>query len=102
MTEQPRRREVFSNPFFVILLIASTLFVLTVLAYLVSPYVIAPRPGRPPTGEGSIALALWLDAHAPMALGVEFAVMLAMGILAMATDRWFSPRWRSRQAGRQE
>jgi hypothetical protein len=102
MTERPPRREILSNPFFVILLVTSTMFVLTALAYLVSPYVVAPRPGLPPRGEGSIALALWLDRHAPLALGVEFAVMLASGVLAMATDRWFSPRSRSREARRPE
>src|SRR5262245_56517857 len=94
MAGQPPRREVFTNPFFVILLGTSTLFVLTVLGYLAGPSVLAPDPAqpRPRPGAGSILLADWLDRHGPQALGVEFVVMLLAGILAMVTDPWFSPR----------
>ena len=42
--------------------------------------------GRRP---GSLALAGWLDRHGPLALGVEFVVMLVVRVLAMATDHWF-------------
>jgi hypothetical protein len=94
MTEQRQRREVFANPFFVVLMGASVLFVLTVLAYLVSPYVLEPKVDRPARGAGSLAMAAWLDRNAPMILAIEFVVMLAAGILAMATDAWFSPRSR--------
>jgi hypothetical protein len=100
MSGQPRKREVFANPFFVVLLAASSLFVLTVLGYLVSPYVLERKPGGKPQSQGSLAVAAWLDRHAPAALGIEFLVMLAAGILAMATDRWFSPRSRAPQAGK--
>ena len=96
MTGQPRRREVFANPFFVILLGTSTLFVLTVLAYLVSPWVLAPNPVRQRPGAGSMALAAWLDRNGPLALGIEFVVMLLAGTIAMATDPWFSPRSKSK------
>jgi hypothetical protein len=95
MTSQPRRRESFANPFFVILLGTSTLFVITVLAYLVSPYVLAPNQARPPQTQGSAALAAWLDRKGPQVLGIEFLVMLIAGILAMATDSWFAPRAKS-------
>jgi hypothetical protein len=94
MTGQSSRREVFANPFFAVLLLTSTLFVFTVLAYLVSPYVLAPKPGQRPQGASSMALAAWLDRNAPQALGLEFIAMLLMAVLAVATDRWFSKRSR--------
>jgi hypothetical protein len=97
MTEQRQRREVFANPFFVLLMGASVLFVLTVLAYLVSPYVLSPKDGKPAPGAGSLAMAAWLDRNAPVILAIEFLVMLAAGILAMATDAWFSPRSRPKR-----
>ena len=42
MTAEPRKREVFANPFFVVMMVASVAFVLTVLAYLISPAVLEP------------------------------------------------------------
>ncbi len=98
MTDQPptRARRLFPNPFYVILLIASTLFTLTVLAYLVSPSWSSARADRPrpgPTEQGvlpSLALVAWLDRNGPLALSIEFGVMFVSGILAMATDRFFS------------
>ena len=76
-----------------ILLVASVVFVLTVLAYLVSPYVARrPDPARRPARPGLVALADWLDRNGPWSSGVEFVVMLVAGVLAMATDPWFSPR----------
>ena len=95
MAGQPRR-EVFANPFFVILLGTSVLFVLTALGYLVSPYVLVPDPARRQPGAGSRALADWLDRNGPLTLGIEFVVMLLAGILAMATDPWFAPRSKSK------
>ena len=52
-------------------------FVLTVLGYLVSPYVLDAESGTTATGRGVVALANWFDRHGPMALGIEFIVMLA-------------------------
>ncbi len=92
MTAQPRKLEVFANPFFVVLIATSVLFVLTVLGYLVSLYVLEPDANRGPMAARSVALASWLDRNGPLALGVEFIVMLISGIIAMATDHWFSPR----------
>jgi len=100
MTGQPRRREIFANPFFVILLGTSTLFVLTVLGYLASPSVLMPNAVRLQPGAGSKALAAWLDRNGPQTLGIEFVVMLLAGILAMATDPWFSPRSKSKKGER--
>jgi hypothetical protein len=97
MGRQMRGREILSNPFFVILLATSVLFVMTVMAYLMSPYVLHPgEVGRQP-GPGSIKMAEWFDRNGPLTLGVEFAVMLAAGILAIATDSWFSARAKAKE-----
>jgi hypothetical protein len=74
--ERPGKR-LFPNPFYALLLVASTLFVVTALAYLVAP---SARRG---------AVAVWVERHGARTLGVEVVVMLAAGLLAMATDRWF-------------
>ncbi len=90
MPDRPRK-PLFPNPFYVILLLSSTAFVVTALAYFVSPWVgqkAAQDPGAGP-GAGSRALAEWFDRNGPLALGVEFAVMLLFGVLAMVTDHWF-------------
>jgi hypothetical protein len=89
MTASPWKREVFANPFFVVMMVASVAFVLTVLAYLIGPAVLEPGPGKPQPGPGSLAMAAWVDRNAPWALTVEFAIMLVTGVLAMATDPWF-------------
>jgi len=92
MTASPRKREVFANPFFVVLMATSVVFVLTVLAYWISAQVLEPGPGQRPASARSLALAAWLDRNAPWVLAVELGIMLASGVLAMATDAWFSPR----------
>jgi hypothetical protein len=96
MTASPRRREVFANPFFVVLMATSVVFVITVLGYLMSPSVLEPGPANPPPAAGSRAAAAWLDRNAPWVLAVEFAIMLLTGVLAMATDQWFSPSAKSK------
>jgi hypothetical protein len=80
------RKALFPNPFYVVLLVASVVFTVTVLAYLVSPY----AAERPDAGVGSRALVKWLDRRGPLALEVEFLVMFVAGLLAMVTDRWFT------------
>ena len=101
--EHERKRDIFANPFFVIMMGASVVFVLTVLAYLVSGFVLEPAgaadsplllpdPARHPPGRASIAFAQWLDRNAPLALAIEFGVMLVSGVVAMATDPWFSTK----------
>lgn len=100
MPDRPRK-PLFPNPFYVILLLSSTAFVVTALAYVVSPWVGqngGPNPGAP-AGPASRALAAWFDRNGPMALGVEFVVMLASGILAMATDHWFPAKSPSARSG---
>ena len=86
----PKRpgKRLFPNPFYLLLIVVSTLFVVTALGYLVAPTVLE----RAVKGARPAGLAGWLDRHGPAALGVEFAVMLAAALLAMATDRWFSEK----------
>jgi hypothetical protein len=104
MADRPPRA-LFPNPFYVILLVASTVFTVTALAYLIGPSVeqraLARAPaGRP--GAGSLALTAWLDRNGPYVLGVEIGVMFVSAILAMLTDRWFPSRGPSNGgAGRQ-
>lgn len=92
MTAVPRKREVFANPFFVALMAASVVFVLTVLAYLISPAVLEAAPAKPPPSPRSLATAEWIDRNAPWVLAVEIAIMLLTGVVAMVTDPWFTPR----------
>jgi hypothetical protein len=92
MTAVPRKREVFANPFFVVLMAASVVFVLTVLAYLISPAVLEAGPAKPPSSPRSLAMAAWIDRNAPWVLAVELAIMLVTGTVAMVTDPWFSSR----------
>ena len=87
---KPRPRP---NPFFVILLVASTAFAITAWVGYVGP-LMAKAPAKPQKadpGADPQALAEWFNRHGTTALTVEFAVMLVSGVLAMATDRWFSP-----------
>jgi hypothetical protein len=87
MVNSTRKRSILANPFYVALMVVSTIFVLTTLGYLVSPYVL--EASRVPQGASSRAFAAWLDHHAPVALGFEFVAMLVTGILAMLTEDWF-------------
>jgi hypothetical protein len=92
-----RKRDIFANPFFVIMMGASVVFVLTVLGYLVSGFVLEPNaalasiPGRRPPDPRSLKSAEWLDRNAPWALAVEFGVMLLSAVVAIITDPWFTP-----------
>ena len=97
MSDPARRSEVFSNPFFVILLGTSVVFLLTILGYLVSPYVLVPDPARPRPGPKSVRLADWFDRHGPVTLAVELGIMLVSGVVAMVTDPWFSPDAKARR-----
>jgi hypothetical protein len=88
MAGTSRKNPVFANPFYVGLMVVSTLFVVTALGYLVAPNVL--RPGQAAQGESSRAFAAWLDRYGPLILGIEFLIMLVSGVLAMVTDDWFS------------
>ena len=93
MTAPRRKREIFANPFFAILLLASVVFVFTVLAYLSSAWVLDPKPGRAATKRpidcgrqsGSTGTRRLL-------LGGEFVVMLGDGRAGdAASTRGFRP-----------
>ncbi len=86
------RKIVFPNPFYVVLLVVSTLFLMTVLAYLVGPYVQQQALDKPGAGPSPVSrsMTLWLENHGPMALAVEFGVMLVAGLLAMGFDHKFT------------
>jgi hypothetical protein len=102
MAIRPSKKR-FPNPFYVLLLLTSTAFVLTTLGYLVSPTIqrqAANQVDGRRVSPTSVAAAAWLDRNAPKALGVEFAVMLAAGLLAMATDRWFPAKTAKSESSR--
>jgi hypothetical protein len=103
MAGTSRKSQILNNPFYLLLLIASTLFVVTALGYLVAPSVLdqmpAAGPGRVPQNTSSKAFAAWLDRNAPLALGVEFVIMLVAAILAMLTDNWFAAVRKTPPAG---
>jgi hypothetical protein len=99
MTAPRRKREIFANPFFAILLALSVVFVLTVLAYLSSTWVLDPDPLGARRSSRSIAFAEWLDRNAPIVLGLEILAMLGTGVLAMVLDPWFSARSKPKPPG---
>ena len=75
------------NPFYALLMVASTLFVVTTLGYLIGPFI----EQRAIDGRGArSALAGWFDRNGVIALAVEFAAMSVLALLAVATDRHFS------------
>jgi hypothetical protein len=92
MPDRPRKR--MPNPFYVALTVVSTAFVVTAFAYLMGPS-IAQRAADDPRVLAENASAgsfvRWFDRHGPLALAVEFGLMLALGLLAMFTDHRFAP-----------
>ena len=79
------------NPFYALLMIASTLFVITTLGYLVGPFI----EQRAIDGVGNrSALASWFDRKGVAALAIEFAAMCVLAGLAVATERAFSGKER--------
>jgi hypothetical protein len=90
MPEPSRKR--IPNPFYVALTVVSTAFVVTSFAYLMGPSIAGRAAGDPRVLAGDASAASfvdWFDRHGPGALAVEFALMFALGLLAMLTDRWF-------------
>src|SRR5262249_18333527 len=80
------------NPFYVALVLLSTAFTITAFAYLIGPFMERRAREHPAeTAAGSRAMAAWFDRNGPKALFVEFGLMTAAAVLAMLTDRWFSP-----------
>jgi hypothetical protein len=97
MTGNFRKSPVLANPFYLALIVISTLFVMTTLGYLVAPNLLEAGPVR--RSEASLAIATWLDRHGPLILGIEFLGMLVTGVLAMITDQWVSEEPGSRTRG---
>ena len=87
------RKPLYPNPFYVLLVVVSTAFVVTTLGWLMAPMIQQKAqnlaPGANPPGVGSLALAAWFDRWSVTALVVELVLIVASGILAMASDRWF-------------
>ena|SRR5581483_8094103 len=82
------------NPFYVLLMLVSTAFVVTALAYYIGPEVVRRAQAEAKPGEAPRvpALVAWLDRKAPTALAIEFAGMVVLGLLAMAAEQWLWPR----------
>ena len=90
---EPKRKPLYPNPFYVLLVLASTAFVLTVLGYLIAPMIHEKARNLPagaaPPSPGSLALAGWFDRWSVTAITIEIVVMTATSLLAMVSDRWF-------------
>jgi hypothetical protein len=97
MPPSPRNVK-FPNAFYVLLLATSTVFVMTALAWLVTPALrqisdedrakgVAAR-----VDERSLKLGDWIDRNAVTLLTGEFGVMLVTGMLAMGTDSLWERR----------
>jgi hypothetical protein len=93
MAEPAPRKPLYPNPFYVLVVLAGTAFVITTLGWLVAP-MIQQKAHRVAAGgaapsPGSLAMAAWLDRWAVTALTIELVVLIVAGLLAMAADRWF-------------
>ncbi len=96
---QPQK-PLFPNPFYVILLLASTAFVVTAMGYFVSPLVAQKAAHQAGAATPrSLALAEWFDRNGPLALGIEVVLMFIFAVMAMVTDHWFSPKPSRRSSG---
>ncbi len=93
------RRRSRRNPFFVALMVVSTLFVMTCLGYLIGPFARQATPEIPDAQRGG--MAEWLDRRGPMALAVEFAIMGTLAVLAMATEGRFTVEAKEESHGHQ-
>lgn len=89
----PRPNRGVPNPFYVLLLLVSVAFVVTVLGWLIAPTVLAQAPEAVARGErpGTLAVAAWLERHSPSLLTYEILVLTAAAVLAVATDHLFAP-----------
>ncbi len=88
----PKKKPLYPNPFYVLVVLAGVAFVVTTLGWLVAPMIQAKakNPGAAAApGAGSLAMAAWFDRWSTTALTIELAVMIVAGGLAMAADGWF-------------
>ena len=101
MPPNPRNVK-FPNGFYVVLLLTSTIFVMTCMAWLVTPAVRQISQEDKTSGtaikrvdDRSLALGDWIDQNAIKLLTVEFSVMLVTGLLAISLDTWTENRKKS-------
>jgi hypothetical protein len=86
-----RRKPLYPNPFYVLVVLAGVAFVVTALGWLVAPAIQEKaRAGGVAPGSASLAMAAWFDHWSVTALTVELVVMIVAGGLAMVADRWFT------------
>lgn len=87
------KKQSMPNVFYVALVVASTVFTLTVFVYLIGPFAVRrAQANAAADNSGSMALISWFDRNGPNALAIEFVVMLVSAVLAMLTDHWFQAR----------
>lgn len=98
MPPSPRNVK-FPNGFYVVLLLTSTVFVMTILAWLVAPALRqiqkedqAQGTSAPRVDDRSLAMADWIDKNAVNVLTYELGVILATGFLAVGFDAWQEKR----------
>lgn len=100
MPPNPRNVK-FPNVFYVVLLLTSTFFVMTALAWLVVPALKQISDEDKSKGavarvdERSLEFGDWIDQNAVKLLTYEFCVMLVTGGLAMGLDSWLEKRGKS-------
>lgn len=92
-------RGVLANPFFVVLMIVSTAFMVTVMLLFVDTLRQQPDVSAARAAVAS-PLSTWLESHGMTALLVQFGLMFVSGVLAMALDHKFSPASARKDSGR--
>ncbi len=88
------KKKLFPNPFYLALVVVSTVFVMTALAYWIGPLFEQARIDHPDARVAPTSLALleWMDRRGPVVLGVEFALMALLAFVAMAADDLFDAK----------
>jgi uncharacterized membrane protein len=87
------RRPGPTNPFYPLLVAVSIVFVITACAYCVMAFsAISPRGGH-----SAHPLLTFLDRHGMVLLMAEVAVLAAVSLLAMGTDRYWDRRAQQRR-----
>jgi hypothetical protein len=97
MPPNPRNVK-FPNPFYVVLLLTSTFFAMTIMAWLVVPAVRQISEEDRAKGAAvrvdnrSLEFGDWIDRNAVSLLSGQFGVMLVTGVLAMGLDSFLEKR----------
>jgi hypothetical protein len=92
-------RQTFSNPFYLLLLVAGLIFTITACAY----GVMTVRGLRQAAGSGtSESLMDWLDEYGLWLMLGELAGLAVCCLLAIATDSYWDKRLSAKQPRRQE